>query len=160
MCLAIPAKVLSINGTEAGVEVGGVSRTISVMPLSGLILLSLGIIALLGFGMMIGMLLVLRTSRQISNPSRPGSITSSSSRSGSSRVSFLNPSSAFSAHTSCMPYRLKYACSSSECFLSSSISNTLLISRLYVCLVPRPQPRNTKKHSDTRMRRMIERTCG
>ena len=31
MCLAIPAKVLSINGFEADVEIGGVGRTISVM---------------------------------------------------------------------------------------------------------------------------------
>jgi hydrogenase expression/formation protein HypC len=31
MCLAIPAKVQSINGIEADVEVGGVSRTISIM---------------------------------------------------------------------------------------------------------------------------------
>ena len=31
MCLAIPAKVLSINGFEADVEIGGVGRTISIM---------------------------------------------------------------------------------------------------------------------------------
>lgn len=31
MCLAIPAKVKSINGFEAEVEIGGVGRTISVM---------------------------------------------------------------------------------------------------------------------------------
>ena len=31
MCLAIPAKVHSINGFEADVEIGGVSRTISIM---------------------------------------------------------------------------------------------------------------------------------
>ena len=31
MCLAIPAKVQSINGFEADVEIGGVSRTISIM---------------------------------------------------------------------------------------------------------------------------------
>ena len=31
MCLAIPAKVLSIDGFEADVEIGGVSRTISIM---------------------------------------------------------------------------------------------------------------------------------
>ena len=31
MCLAIPAKIQSINGFEADVEVGGVSRTISIM---------------------------------------------------------------------------------------------------------------------------------
>ena len=31
MCLAIPAKVLPINGFEADVEIGGVSRTISIM---------------------------------------------------------------------------------------------------------------------------------
>jgi hydrogenase expression/formation protein HypC len=30
MCLAIPAKIQSINGYEAEVEIGGVSRTISV----------------------------------------------------------------------------------------------------------------------------------
>jgi hydrogenase expression/formation protein HypC len=31
MCLAIPAKVKSIEGTEAEVEVGGVSRKASIM---------------------------------------------------------------------------------------------------------------------------------
>jgi hydrogenase expression/formation protein HypC len=31
MCLAIPARVQSINGVEAEVDVGGVRRTISVM---------------------------------------------------------------------------------------------------------------------------------
>ena len=31
MCLAIPAKVQSINGFEADVEIGGVGRTISIM---------------------------------------------------------------------------------------------------------------------------------
>jgi hydrogenase expression/formation protein HypC len=31
MCLAVPAKVKSINGFEAEVEVGGVGRTINVM---------------------------------------------------------------------------------------------------------------------------------
>jgi hydrogenase expression/formation protein HypC len=31
MCLAIPAKVRSINGFEADVEIGGVSRTISIL---------------------------------------------------------------------------------------------------------------------------------
>ena len=31
MCLAIPAKVLSIDGFEADVEIGGVGRTISIM---------------------------------------------------------------------------------------------------------------------------------
>jgi hydrogenase expression/formation protein HypC len=31
MCLAIPAQVKSVDGIEAEVEVGGVSRTISVM---------------------------------------------------------------------------------------------------------------------------------
>lgn len=31
MCLAIPAKVQSIDGFEADVEIGGVSRTISIM---------------------------------------------------------------------------------------------------------------------------------
>lgn len=30
MCLAIPAKILSIEGTEAQVDVGGVGRTISL----------------------------------------------------------------------------------------------------------------------------------
>jgi hydrogenase expression/formation protein HypC len=30
MCLAIPAKIESIDGSQANVEVGGVSRTISV----------------------------------------------------------------------------------------------------------------------------------
>lgn len=30
MCLAIPAKILSIEGTEAQVDVGGVSRAISL----------------------------------------------------------------------------------------------------------------------------------
>jgi hydrogenase expression/formation protein HypC len=31
MCLAIPAKVLSIDGVEGEVEIGGVGRTISLM---------------------------------------------------------------------------------------------------------------------------------
>jgi hydrogenase expression/formation protein HypC len=31
MCLAIPGKIQSINGIEAQVDVGGVSRTISVL---------------------------------------------------------------------------------------------------------------------------------
>jgi hydrogenase expression/formation protein HypC len=31
MCLAIPAKIQSIDGFEAKVEIGGVGRTISVM---------------------------------------------------------------------------------------------------------------------------------
>ena len=31
MCLAIPAKVQSINGFEADVEIGGVGRTISIL---------------------------------------------------------------------------------------------------------------------------------
>ena len=31
MCLAIPAKIHSINGFEADVEIGGVGRTISIM---------------------------------------------------------------------------------------------------------------------------------
>ena len=31
MCLAIPAKIESIDGIEARVDVGGVSRTVSVM---------------------------------------------------------------------------------------------------------------------------------
>ena len=31
MCLAIPAKIQSINGFEADVEIGGVGRTISIM---------------------------------------------------------------------------------------------------------------------------------
>jgi hydrogenase expression/formation protein HypC len=31
MCLAIPAKIQSINGFEADVKVGGVGRTISIM---------------------------------------------------------------------------------------------------------------------------------
>jgi hydrogenase expression/formation protein HypC len=31
MCLAIPAKVKSINGSEAEVEIGGVSRKASIM---------------------------------------------------------------------------------------------------------------------------------
>ena len=31
MCLAIPAKIQSITGLEADVEVGGVSRVISIM---------------------------------------------------------------------------------------------------------------------------------
>ena len=30
MCLAIPAKIESIDGTQANVEVGGVGRTISI----------------------------------------------------------------------------------------------------------------------------------
>ena len=31
MCLAVPAKIASINGIEAQADVGGVSRTINVM---------------------------------------------------------------------------------------------------------------------------------
>ncbi|MFN2243198.1 MAG: HypC/HybG/HupF family hydrogenase formation chaperone [Anaerolineae bacterium] len=31
MCLAIPAKIQSVNGIEAEVEIGGVGRTISIM---------------------------------------------------------------------------------------------------------------------------------
>lgn len=31
MCLAIPAKIQTINGIEAEVEIGGVGRTISIM---------------------------------------------------------------------------------------------------------------------------------
>lgn len=31
MCLAIPARVLSIDGIEAKVEIGGVGRSISIM---------------------------------------------------------------------------------------------------------------------------------
>jgi hydrogenase expression/formation protein HypC len=31
MCLAVPAQIRSINGTEAEVDVGGVRRTISLM---------------------------------------------------------------------------------------------------------------------------------
>ncbi len=31
MCLAVPVKVLSVNGEEAEVDIGGVNRTISIM---------------------------------------------------------------------------------------------------------------------------------
>ena len=31
MCLAIPAKIQSINGIEAKVEIGGVGRSVSIM---------------------------------------------------------------------------------------------------------------------------------
>jgi hydrogenase expression/formation protein HypC len=31
MCLAIPAQIQSMNGVEAKVEIGGVSRTVSVL---------------------------------------------------------------------------------------------------------------------------------
>ncbi len=31
MCLAIPARIKSINGTEAEVEIGGIMRQISIM---------------------------------------------------------------------------------------------------------------------------------
>lgn len=31
MCLAVPVRVISVNGDEAEVDIGGVGRTISVM---------------------------------------------------------------------------------------------------------------------------------
>ena len=31
MCLAVPVQVISINGTEAEVEIGGVRRQVSIM---------------------------------------------------------------------------------------------------------------------------------
>lgn len=31
MCLAIPARINTINGTEAGVEIGGITRKASLM---------------------------------------------------------------------------------------------------------------------------------
>jgi hydrogenase expression/formation protein HypC len=31
MCLAVPVQVLSIDGNEAGVEIGGVKRRVSIM---------------------------------------------------------------------------------------------------------------------------------